>query len=199
MKKLIIFLILLFAMPAYGQVELARLSPAMVGGGVPVESTDYVASKGFIRTDGYDDYLSNQFAIAIYNSSGTKIATSSAVAQGTDDAWVEVSFTAGPTIVAGNTYYLVVFVNGSNYVNVKCVSGGWEVGDATSTWPDAANSISVPGGGDRDFSDLAVYIANTAGTLLVGDSNLTGKTATAPVGLGSNGYYVGGGYTAETL
>jgi hypothetical protein len=36
MKKLIVFLILLSAIPVYGQVELARMSPAMVGGSVPV-------------------------------------------------------------------------------------------------------------------------------------------------------------------
>lgn len=37
MKKILIaVIILLFSLPAYGQVELARMSPVMVGGGVPV-------------------------------------------------------------------------------------------------------------------------------------------------------------------
>jgi hypothetical protein len=60
MKKLLILLVLLFALPAHGQVELARMSPAMVGGGVavvaPNECAGYLICQNFeTATTGYDN------------------------------------------------------------------------------------------------------------------------------------------------
>ena len=58
MKKLIILLILLFSIHAYGQVELARLSPAMMGGGVTAGPAGFCAGTE-IFCDSFDNCTSD--------------------------------------------------------------------------------------------------------------------------------------------
>lgn len=180
-------------------LSMSGLGPIVAEEGGGGGGADYQVKYGYIYTDGYAPYASNQFEIAIYNSSYELIGTSAAVAQGSSAGWVRVEFTSGPTLTAGNTYYLKILVNGTNYVNVYCSTDTWKVLATTDTWPDANATIAPGSDTGLNRGLLGVYVANAAETKLCGDNSTTGKTNTAPVGLSGNGYYMEDGYTADTL
>ena len=188
MKRILILTILLMSSLAW-----AGSTTVVVGQG---GENPYQVKYGYIHTDGYGSYSKNSFELAIYNSSNNLIGTSSATEQGSSSAWVQVSFTNGPTLTSGQKYYIKIITEAvSTYVSVHASTDGWKTLYTSDTWPTANSTIDPGSDPGKNYGYMAVYITNSSDALLIGDNSMTGKTGVAPVGLSGNGYYMRDGYT----
>lgn len=139
--------------------------------------------------------------MAVYNSSGTKIADSSPVAIGSSGfpKVIAHTFTSGPTLTPSSKYY-VAFA-GDGYINFRVKSSpGWAIKYAArGTWPSTATSINPLTDSVSANPEIGMYCTNSTGEVLLGTSTLTAFTDIGSQDGSNNTVYLETGYVCATL
>ena len=142
--------------------------PVMMSGGVAsVPAGDYVVATGKIKC-GATDYGPHNMKVVIYSAAGTKLATSNAV-QWAASSWVTATFTGGPTLTPGTNYIIALVNDGNNSVFTDGVDYSSYMVSGAGYYATPPASITPPASDGDDGSKIGLYVANAAGTKLVGD------------------------------
>jgi hypothetical protein len=176
--------------------DLAAITNGTVTNNSTQGGADYTATvaKVYLRDD---SGVHQSFRVAVYNSSGTRIAESDTGTTVSADGTRSVSFSSPPTLSSAGTYYISLYGTGSidNYSD----AGAWRQQYTTVTWPDSSSTITPGSDSGLNRGEYAIWLENASGQKIVGDNDLSDKTTPSNTSSGSNNVYLIDGYTRETL
>ncbi len=171
-----------------------------VGVGVGSESAgaDYVAAKAYVYVNA--STTDDRIIIGIYNNAGTLIGQSVVTTPSANASphWVECTINSGPTLTAGQTYRISVtglyaldlMMTATNYYDCKLNERG--------EWPSIPSTINPASDTEDAAGEFGIYVANAAGTRLIGNSTSASFTAHATIGNAYSNAYLYVGYTCVT-